>query len=362
LVPRYAFVVKDTCSSSSSSSVVVLLLRCFIKFRFISSRLLAKVLDQLAELGAGLIADLVLGWAHDSLKNGQELTGKTLDSGLLSLEHGDDHVEDGLVLAEVVPEREELDKTRQDLRQRDGLGVSLDHAGEAAGGVVDQTGARVVRGLGVVGVKYGLEDLQDRAVVGDDVLVGAVGAQETSAEGGVGLGLRVLVLKALGEDSHHALGVRSATTLHGFNAVGHGANGGGALETLLGRSVLEDERLEHLPELTELVAKSDSKASNDLHGGLDDEPVVLGGLVGGDLEVLEVVVIPLAGVLLLKDEAEVGSDLLERSRAGATAGSKDGRAAKLEGGSNVAVDLGDNTPGWLLACVLSKYILVERVM
>lgn len=322
----------------------MLLLCCFIKFRFVSSRLLAEVLDQLAELGAGLVADLVLGRAHDRLKDGQELAGEALDGGLLGLEHGDDHVEDGLVLAEVVPEGEELDETGQDLRQRDGLGVSLDHAGEAAGGVIDQTGARVVGGLGVVGVKDGLEDLQDRAVVGDNVLVGAVGAEESSAKGGVGLGLRVLVLQALGEDGHHALGVRSATTLHGLDAVGHGANGGGALETLLGRSVLEEERLEHLPHLTELVAESDSKAGNDLHGGLDDEPVVLGGLVGGNLEVLEVVVIPLARVLLLKDEAEVGSDLLEGSRA-AAAGSNDGRAAKLEGGSDVAVDLGDNTPG-----------------
>jgi hypothetical protein len=318
---------------------------CFIKFHIISRRLLAEVLDQLTELGASLVADLVLGRAHDSLKDGQELAGKALDGGLLGLEHGDDHVEHGLVLAEVVPKRKELDKTRQDLRQRDGLGVSLDHAGEAAGSVVDQTGARVVRGLGVVDVKNGLEDLQDRAIVGDDVLVGAVGAQETSTEGGVGLGLRVLVLQALGEDGHHALGVRSATTLHGLDAVGHGAHGGGALETLLGRSVLEDERLEHLPELTELVTKSDSKASNDLHGGLDDEPIVLGGLVGGDLEVLEVIVIPLAGVLLLKDEAEVGGNLLEGSRASVAAGGKDGRAAKLECGSNVAVDLGDNTPG-----------------
>jgi hypothetical protein len=50
-------------------------------------------------------------------------------------------------------------------------------------------------------------------------------------------------------------------------------------------------------------------------------------------------------VLLLKDEAEVGGNLLEGSRAGVAAGGKDGRAAKLECGSNVAVDLGDNTPG-----------------
>jgi hypothetical protein len=89
---------------------------CFIKFHIISRRLLAEVLDQLAELGASLVADLVLGRAHDSLKDGQELAGKALDGGLLGLEHGDDHVEHGLVLAEVVPKRKELDKTRQDLR------------------------------------------------------------------------------------------------------------------------------------------------------------------------------------------------------------------------------------------------------
>jgi len=331
-----------------------------LKVRFITSPLLAEVLDQLAKLGAGLVADLVLGRAHDGLEDGQELAGEALDGGLLSLEHGDDHVEDRLILAEVVPEGEELNETRQDLGQRDSLGVSLDHARETAGGVIDQAGARVIRGLCVVGVKDGLKDLQDRAVVRDNVLVGAVGAQETGAEGGVGLGLRVLVLQALGEDSHHALGVRSATTLHGLDAVGHGADGSGSLETLLGRSVLEDERFEHLPKLTELVAKRDSKAGDDLHGGLDDKPVVLGSFVRGDLEILKVIVIPLARVLLLEDEAEVGSDLLKRSRAGAAAGSKDGRAAKLEGGSNVAVDFGDNAPGLLLACVLSRCILVQR--
>lgn len=154
--------------------------------------------------------------------------------------------------------------------------------------------------------------------------------------------------------------MRSAATLHGLNAVGHGANGSGTLETLLGRSVLEDERLKHLPEFTELFAKGDSEASDDLKSGLDNEPVVLSGLLGGDLEVLEVVVVGLARVLLLEDEAEVSGDLLKRSRAGSTAGSKDGRSAKLESGGNVAVDLGDNTPIWLLACVPTNNIYVKQ--
>jgi hypothetical protein len=327
-----------------------------------STSLLAEVLDELAELGAGLLADLVLRRAHDGLEDGEELAGEALDGGLLGLEHGDDHVEDGLVLAEVVPEREELDKTRQDLGKRNGLGVSLDHAGQAAGGVVDKTSAGVVGGLGAVHVKNGLEDLEDGTVVVDDVLVGAVGAEKTSTEGGVGLGLRILVLQALGEDGHEALGVRGAATLHGLNAVGHGANGSGALETLLGRGILEDEGLEHLPELTELLAKGDSEASDDLKGGLDNEPVVLGGLLGGDLEVLEVVLVGLARVLLLEDEAEVGGNLLERSRAGGTTGSKDGRATKLKSGGNVAVDLGDNTPIRLLACIPCDNVLFKQWM
>jgi hypothetical protein len=327
-----------------------------------STSLLAEVLDELAELGAGLLADLVLRRAHDGLEDGEELAGEALDGGLLGLEHGDDHVEDGLVLAEVVPEREELDKTRQDLGKRNGLGVSLDHAGQAAGGIVDKTSAGVVGGLGAVNVKYGLKDLEDRAVVVHDVLVSAVGAEKTSTEGSVGLGLRVFILQALGKDGHEALGVRSAATLHGLNAVGHGANGSGTLETLLGRGVLEDEGLEHLPELTELFAKGDSEASDDLKGGLDNEPVVLSGLLGRDLEVLEVVLVGLARVLLLEDEAEVGGNLLERSRAGGTAGSKDGRATKLESGGNIAVDLSDNTPIWLLACVPCDNVLFKQWM
>lgn len=76
-----------------------------------STSLLAEVLDELAELGAGLLADLVLGRAHDGLEDGEELASEALDGGLLGLEHGDDHVEDGLVFAEVVPERKELDET-----------------------------------------------------------------------------------------------------------------------------------------------------------------------------------------------------------------------------------------------------------
>ena len=238
--------------------------------------------------------------------------------------------------------------------------MSLDHASQAAGSVVDETSAGVIGGLGAVDVKNGLEDLEDGTVVVDDVLVGAVRAEKTSAEGSVGLGLRVLILQALGEDGHEALGVRSAATLHGLNAVGHGANGSGTLEALLGRGKLEDEGLEHLPELAELVAKGDGETSNDLKSSLDDEPVVLGGLLGGDLEVLEVVVVGLARVLLLEDEAEVGGDLLERSRAGSTAGSQDGRSAKLKSGGNVAVDLSDNTPVWLLACVPSNNRFVKQ--
>jgi hypothetical protein len=258
--------------------------------------------------------------AHDGLKDRNELASEALDSRLLSLEHGDDHVEDGLVLAEVVPEREELDKTRQDLGKRHGLGVSLDHASQAAGSVVDKTSAGVVGGLGAADVKNGLKDLKDGSVIVDDILVGAVGAQKTSAEGSVGLGLRVLILQTLGEDGHEALGVRSAATLHGLDAVGHGANSSRALEALLGRRKLQDEGLEHLPHLTELVAKSDSKASNDLKCSLNDEPVVLGGLLSRDLSVLEVIVVGLARVLLLEDEAKVGSNLLERSRAGGAVG------------------------------------------
>lgn len=353
-------VVKVSTLNKHASSSSFLLLPPLSLNIFRSNALLAEVLHQLAKLSAGLLADLVLGRAHDSLENGDKLASQTLDGGLLGLEHGDDHVEDGLVLTEVVPEREELDETRQDLGQGDGLRVGLDHAGDAAGGVVDEAGAGVVGALGAVDVEDGLEDLQDWAVVVGDVLVVAVGAEEAGAESRVGLRLGVLVLQALGEDGHHALGVRGAAALHGLDAVGHGADGSRALEALLGRGVLDDEGLEHLPELAELVAKSDSEAGNDLHGGLDDEPVVLGGLLGGDFEVFEVIVVPLARVLLLKDEAEVGSDLLERSRRVVAAGGEDGGAAELQSSGDVAVDLGDNTPGKLLACAFVKNIFFEQ--
>ena len=114
--------------------------------------------------------------------------------------------------------------------------------------------------------------------------------------------------------------------------------------------------------LAELFAEGDSEASDDLKGSLDDEPVILSSLLGRDLEILKVVVVGLARVLLLKDEAEVGGNLLERSRASGTAGRQDGRSAKLKSGGNVAVDLGDNTPTWLLACVPYDNVFVEQWM
>jgi hypothetical protein len=65
-------------------------------------------------------------------------------------------------------------------------------------------------------------------------------------------------------------------------------------------------------------------------------------------------------VLLLEDEAEVGGNLLEGSRARGAAGSEDSRSAKLKSGGNIAVDLGDNTPIWLLACISFDNVLIKQ--
>lgn len=304
-----------------------------------------QVLDELLDLLAGLVAELLLGRCENLLQNRDDLGGQTLDDWVLGLVEGDNHLEDGLVLLVVLTERKELDEHRQDLVDRDVVGVGLDHASDTSGRVVQKTSFLLL-------VEQRLELCEDGVVVSENLLlVGALFAEKTGSVGSVTANFRVFVSEALKQHLHQCGGVRGDGCAHVANALGEGTDGGATLVLLLAGSVLEASLLENLVELTEGVTKGGGKACDDLHGGLDNKPVVLGRLHLDILGVLAIEVL-LADVLLLENGDDVLGDLLDcRSSVLAKVGGKEGGTTKLQGGGNVAVDVGDAAPVIVLSVI-----------
>ena len=229
-----------------------------------------EVLGQLHNLLARLVAELLLGRAQHLLQDGENRAGQALDDRVLLLVESDDHLENGLVLLVVLSKGKELDQDGEDVSKGDVVGVSLDHAGNTSSRVVEKTGLLLL-------VQQRLELGEDGVVLaGDLVFVGALLAEETGTIGGVATNLRVLVSKTLEEDLHQVGGVGSDGCTHVANGLGDGADSSTTLVLFGSADVLNDRLLEDLPELAERFAKGSSKAGDDLHGGLDNEPVVLG--------------------------------------------------------------------------------------
>lgn len=241
----------------------------------------------------------------------------------------DDAFVNWLVLLKVLLEWEDVDEDREDLGDRDLVWVGHDHARHATRGVVQSASK-----LSVEKWLKGLEDLVVCWEVG--VGIGRILDQETGCVSSVGAGLWVLVLQAVEKELEEGSSVWSDSGLHVAGALSNDADGGGALEVLLGRSTLHDRLLKDLPELTELGAKGDREADDDIKSGVNNEPIVLGCLLD-ILLVLLITLIHLAWVLASDESGEDSRGLLEH-----VALSKDGWAAKTESGSNVAVDIGNN--------------------
>lgn len=216
--------------------------------------------------------------------------------------------------------------------------MSLDHTGNTSSRVVEKSSLLLL-------VEKRLELGEDGGVVVKNVLlVLTLFAKETSSVSGIATDLGVLITETLEEDLHKTRSVWGDGGAHVANALGNGSHGGATLVLLLARGVLEARLLEDLVELTEGLAKCGSEAGNDLHGCLNDEPVVLGRLhlVIGLVFAIKIL---LADVLLLENLEDDLGDLLDwRSGIVTEVGGEDGRTAKLESGSNVAVDVGDGTP------------------
>lgn len=291
--------------------------------------LLSKVLDGLDKLGTGIVLKLLLWLTQNVGKDWHQLWSQLLDGGVAVLVKTDNALVDWLVFLKVLLEREDVDEDWEDLGDRDSVWVGHDHARHATRGVVQSASK--------LSVKERLKGLEDLVVCWEvSVGIGRVLDQETGRVSSVGASLWVLVLQAVEKELKEGSSVWGDSGLHVTSALSDDADGGGALKVLLGRSTLHDWLLEDLPELTELGAKGDGEADDDIKSGVNNEPVVLGCLLD-ILLVLVITLIHLAWMLASDESGEDSGGLLEH-----VALSKDGWATKTESGSNVAVDIGNN--------------------
>lgn len=256
----------------------------------------------------------------------------------------------GLVLVEVLAERQQLDQARKDLLKRNVLGVPHDHAADATGSVIQHASLLLL-------VEHGLEFGEDGGEVLQDLLhiVGLL-AEHAHSVCGVGPGLGVLVRQTVDKQLHKSGRVRSDRTTHVANAVGDGANSVAALHRLLAAGVLHDRLFEDLPELRKALTKSSRETGHTVKSNLDDEPVILRRLIKSLLINLVTKVL-LAGVTLGEDGNEVVGELRDNS---AVLVDQNGRAGKLERRAKVAADIGDGATKLCVSPVFSKGRLENR--
>ena len=309
-----------------------------------------EVVDELLNKLTGLVAELILRRAEDRLKNGDDLLSEGVDGGLALLVELVDALVDGSVLLVVLLQGQEVDQGGKDLGKRNTIGVGKDHAGQAARSVV------LDASLG--NLEHGSQLVEDGLILGKvGVAVGGVEDELAGSVGSVALGLVVGIGETLEEQVHELAGVGGDGGTHVGSALSNHTDTGGALEVLgLGGSELQDGLLEDLPELREGRAKSDGEADDNIEGSVNNKPVVLGRALNLLLLVL-ITKILLARVRAGDDGAEDADGLLHELALG-----KDGRAAGLESGGNVAVDLGnDGTFQQLASCCKSWLIIRGRM-
>lgn len=291
--------------------------------------LLRDILHSLHKLRPGLLIKLLLWLSQHCCEDRHQLRGQLLDDRVASLVQANNAAVDRGVLLVVLLQWQQTSKNWQHIADRHLVWVGSDHAADAAG--------RVVKGASALSLEEWLELVQDLRV-GGAVGVGVLGVldEQTSGVSSVGARLGVLVCEAVEKKLKEGGGGGGDSSAHVGGALGDDANGGGALEGLLGGGKLHDWLLEDLPELTELGAEGGGEADHDIESGVNREPVVLGSLANV-LLVLVITHIHLARVLASDKRGKDGGHLLEH-----VALSEDSWAAKLEGGGNVAVDVGND--------------------
>ncbi len=101
----------------------------------------------------------------------------------------------------------------------------------------------------------------------------------------VGFGARIFIVEAVQEDFEEAGGVGRDGCVHGADAFGEDANSGGALEGLGAGGEAKEGFLDHFVEFGEGGAEDVGNGNEDVERGVDNEPIVLGGLDGARVEV-----------------------------------------------------------------------------
>ena len=301
---------------------------------------LVEHLDGLCKDLSCLRLELLLGRAEDLLEDGDELGGELLDGGVGVLVEVVDVLVDGGVLLVVLLEGKDVGDGGESLGDELVVGVLGHHARDGTGDVVGH--AHLVDG------QERLELLPEKRVHGEGLAgVGGVEDDETDGVSSVGLSQRVGVCQATDKSLAERLGEGGDGITGVLGDLGDGADSGGSVEILAGAGEFEDRLLEDLPELAEAGAESGGHANDNVKSGVNDEPVVLGRAALNIGLLLLVTEVHLAGVRSGNDKTNDRDNLLEET---VLAGEKGGTAS-LEGGGDVAVDVGDDRAIRLLAMV-----------
>jgi hypothetical protein len=292
---------------------------------------LVQVLDGVLENLPSLRLKLLLGGAEDLLEHVDKLGSKLLNSGVGLLVELEDVVVDRSVLLVVLLEGKDIDNGGKSLSNEFVVGVLGHHTRNCTGNVVGHAH--------LVDSQERLELLPKKRVHGESLAgVGRVEDNEANGVSSVRLGQRVGVCEAADKSLAKRLSEGSDGLASVLGNLSDGANSGGSVKVLAGAGKSENRLLEDLPELTEVVAESSSQADNDVKSSVNDEPVVLGRTGINFLLLLLVAKILLARVRSGNDKTNDRNHLLEET----ILGSKKSRTASLEGGSDVAVDVGND--------------------
>lgn len=299
---------------------------------------LVEHLDGLLEELSCLRLKLLLRRAEDLLEDTDELGSELLDGGVGLLVEVVDVLVDGGVLLVILLEGKDVGNGGEGLRDEVVVGVLGHHARDCTSDVIGHAH--------LIDSQERLELLPEVRVHGEGLAgVGRVEDNETNGVSSVGLGQRVGVCQATDKSLAERLGEGSDGLTGVLSDLGDGANSGRSVKILAGAGKSENRLLKDLPELTEAAAKSGSEADNNVKSSVNDEPVVLGRAGVNLLLLLLVTEILLAGVRAGDDKTNDRNHLLEET---VLAGEKGGTAS-LEGGGNVAVDIGDDRAIKLLA-------------
>ena len=239
------------------------------------------------------------------------------------------HAVQGVVLLVVVVERQDVDEDGKNLLDGNVLTVAEDHTAQTASGVVLESGD--------VHLQAVLQSREDgRELLDDSGIVGVLD-QTSNGISSIGLGLRVLITQTVNQELEEGRRELGDSRTHAVDALGQNTNSGSTLERLAAAGVAKDGLLEDLPELSEALSQGGSHARDDVEGGVNDNPVELGSLLGSSDLILAK--LDLARVLLVDDVGDHLNDVVQSGLAG-----DERRTAVAEVLGHVAVDVGDGCP------------------